>query len=1438
MNLYRPSSDAPTVIDLDVDMSPTPSTSSHHLTTHSNPPEFRYSNHFSSSSDFLNHDFHQPKPKQIPLRATAIAPPTQFSHPSQSADAAHAAEEAASVAAVVSQPLQHTQPHNTQPNLDGAYSPATTSIPITDAENAHLAQRSVEQDISTVTPTDKETPFFKPLSPDNAVDQLLPHDRPFAQAENADFLHENEGEDSEPRRKALGLKELSMKNVQQLPQEDDSPSSAKTSLANPAETLSSNSKRSKAIEVVTIESDSDDVSLPPSHPKPASVTPLPAKPAKRPRTSLPDVIDVDDLDVIAELEELARAPQRRRYYTPPVPMGGAAPPAGIQEKSRLHISRGGGLFSVDEEGNIEIVDSDDEAEVAERVVRESDGLSVFASIEEAEKAKDILNSSFLADTAFNNFDRAGQSAQMTESQDYKCTNVTGVPFSIGETAGMRANDSPPILPHETSMVVDGHLPSASTLGGLSGSRFRRLSGAQTIAPPPVVRNGGQNAGASNGLVTTQGTQYTRVNDANEPGFNPATADDVPQNPATHPIQFDEESNENEIIQPDLAESFLAHPHSRMQIANGHNVRPQFVAVVSPGLSQSMSNPEMPTLSLNFGATDAASGRTQERDEVEAEGLSAQGLRNLVKQNLLTADATEEAETPKELSVSLMPHQKRALAWMAKREMPFQSDEDIIAVDEQCLGGILADDQGLGKTLTMIALLVKTAPAAKTFNLDSDNSESSESNICSSDFIDDSSVEGVMNKQESKSVPWCTLIVCPLSVINQWKEEIESKVKPNYLPKIYVYHGPKRTRSARRLGTYDIVITTYAVLVNEYPKILKDHPDYEMRKAEKLEPPRREAGPVCRVQWRRVILDESQYIKNRGTDTWSAVMSLQAERRWCLSGTPIQNCVDDLYSLFCFIRYKFVANYEMWNLKWKKQLEHPDPRRRTRAFRRFQTITGVVLLRRTKMDKINGKPLISLPPRITNLYHKPFADAEEAQVYRAVQEKTILEVNKFIVNGTFNANYSSVLLLLLRLRQACSHPFLIEYARIQGGYGMTQVVNPNFATLYTVEELDEAMELCSGGHSLLAMIDENMRDRVARYFAPPEKGQPVTTLFHCSYCTQVSGWVQGWVLGCGEVFCSKCRTVVEQRKECLRCARSIASSDPVEAIINADHLRKEVHAKVMLGMSHSNTNVTAAEFKTLLEEELERRKMVHGEVRGDLNARQGGESGTPGRYARPQRRTEDGKRKLVAAFSQHSTKIRQITEELEGVRRRGEGEKTLIFSQWTSMLDIIEFHLKMRGFGTCRLDGTMTLTTRQQQIKEFQKNKEKEVFLISLHAGGTGLNLTASNRVILTDVWWNPAVEEQAIDRVHRIGQTRSVHVSRFKMMHTVEERIYSLCEKKRETAQGTLGEAGKQNYGRTKLTRQEIMSLFSATAEDVIRNAGEGTAAARAASNLLNFSRM
>jgi superfamily II DNA or RNA helicase len=166
----------------------------------------------------------------------------------------------------------------------------------------------------------------------------------------------------------------------------------------------------------------------------------------------------------------------------------------------------------------------------------------------------------------------------------------------------------------------------------------------------------------------------------------------------------------------------------------------------------------------------------------------------------------------------------------------------------------------------------------------------------------------------------------------------------------------------------------------------------------------------------------------------------------------------------------------------------------------------------------------------------------------------------------------------------------------------------------------------------------------------------------------------------------------------------------------------------------------------------------------------------------------------------SSKVERLVEALEDAV--AEGHKALVFSQWTSLLDRIEPHLTAAGIRFTRLDGSTR--DRGAAVAEFQDEAGPPVFLVSLKAGGTGLNLTAADHVFLLDPWWNPAVEEQAADRAHRFGQLRPVMVYRMVTKDTVEERILALQESKRRIAEVALGEASQAGG----ITREELLALI------------------------------
>jgi SNF2 family DNA or RNA helicase len=225
----------------------------------------------------------------------------------------------------------------------------------------------------------------------------------------------------------------------------------------------------------------------------------------------------------------------------------------------------------------------------------------------------------------------------------------------------------------------------------------------------------------------------------------------------------------------------------------------------------------------------------------------------------------------------------------------------------------------------------------------------------------------------------TLVVCPTSVLRQWAQEIRDKVTAEAKVSVLVYHGSSRTRDPQELAKYDVVLSTYSIVSMEVPKQpLPEEKDEDKRnpndygfvpfskpKKEKPEKVKKakgkgrgmavdgdtsisvDSGPLARVAWFRVVLDEAQSIKNYRTQVARAAWGLRAKRRWCLSGTPIQNSVDDLFSYFRFLRYFPWDTYK----KFQYDIKDPVSRNPSEGYRKLQAILKPIVLRRTKSKAI-------------------------------------------------------------------------------------------------------------------------------------------------------------------------------------------------------------------------------------------------------------------------------------------------------------------------------------------------------------------------------------------------------------------------------------------------------------------------------------------------------
>ena len=340
-----------------------------------------------------------------------------------------------------------------------------------------------------------------------------------------------------------------------------------------------------------------------------------------------------------------------------------------------------------------------------------------------------------------------------------------------------------------------------------------------------------------------------------------------------------------------------------------------------------------------------------------------------------------------LDVKLLPHQVEGVEWMKGREL------GPVKRGKVPRGGILADDMGLGKTLQSISLILSNQRPEK-----GDKAW----------------------KKNYEDVSRTTLVVAPLALIRQWEAEVKEKVARSHSMRVYVHHGPGRTKSSKELSSYDVVVTTYQTLVSEHGTSSSS-----------------EGGPksACYgLHWWRVILDEAHTIKNRNAKATKACCGLRSVFRWCLTGTPMQNNLDELQSLIHFLR---IQPYDDLR-EWRDQIDKPMKGGRGHlALRRLHSLLRCFMKRRTKEilkeeGALNpgGKPSKageSSGPGFKVTERKVVAiaaefSAEEKRFYDRVQQRADKTLEKMLRG---KVNYANALVLLLRLRQVCNHPKLVE-----------------------------------------------------------------------------------------------------------------------------------------------------------------------------------------------------------------------------------------------------------------------------------------------------------------------------------------------------------------------------------------------------------------------------
>ncbi|CAG7560812.1 unnamed protein product [Fusarium equiseti] len=872
------------------------------------------------------------------------------------------------------------------------------------------------------------------------------------------------------------------------------------------------------------------------------------------------------------------------------------------------------------------------------------------------------------------------------------------------------------------------------------------------------------------------------------------------------------------------------------------------------------------------------------------------------------EATKDAKdgTVDGLKVKLLPHQVEGVEWMRGREL------GPVKRGRVPKGGILADDMGLGKTLQTISLILTNQKPAKD-------------------------VPGW--KKHFEKIEKTTLVVAPLALIRQWEHEIKDKVEKTHGLKVCVHHGPNRTKRFKDLALYDVVITTYQILVSEHGNSSDAENGLK-------------AG-CFGLHWWRIVLDEAHTVKNRNAKATKACYALNSEYRWCLSGTPMQNNLDELQSLIKFLRIRPYDDLK----EWKEHIDLPLKNGRGHiAIRRLHSLLRCFMKRRTKdILKEDGA---------LNPGGKPSAKGEGSSTGFKVTERKVVTVatalspaeRKFYDRLAARAdrsledqmmqgkvNYANALTLLLRLRQACNHPKLVEGKLEKDkdamSMGSTQknqdadidAMADMFAGMGIVskdcnicgrglsgEENKSGKDICSECHADLAYFNDHERAEtserpkksktsrskrkekkekkkkkqavkeaavdekvVARDIVEvdddedtePSKAasrrrhnrnavvdsddegtvSPQKTIRKPRNRTAIvdsddEDEAEGsWLVSeneRGSLHLGKAGGEADENAEGggdsigpddsddeeskLEDKSNLSSfiendettdnlrqtegdaSDSDDSLASLTDLTKRMAAQTLDEKAPDVADTSAADTDadtTAADTTVADTTAVSGSSVSDSGSESNSDSDSQSEVSDVSSEEDDSvfypSRDPDSPQVLASSKIRELIKILQ---KEVKEHKFIVFSQFTSMLNLVEPFFRKERFRFVRYDGSMKNDEREESLRKLRSDPETRILLCSLKCGSLGLNLTAATRVVILEPFWNPFVEEQAIDRVHRLTQTVDVIIYKLTVSQTVEERILELQDKKRELAEQAI-EGGMRKEA-LKLGLNEIINLF------------------------------
>ncbi|XP_010673306.2 protein PHOTOPERIOD-INDEPENDENT EARLY FLOWERING 1 isoform X3 [Beta vulgaris subsp. vulgaris] len=699
---------------------------------------------------------------------------------------------------------------------------------------------------------------------------------------------------------------------------------------------------------------------------------------------------------------------------------------------------------------------------------------------------------------------------------------------------------------------------------------------------------------------------------------------------------------------------------------------------------------------------------------------------------------------------------------------------LVTMYEKRLNGILADEMGLGKTIMTIALLAHLA--------------------C------------------EKGIWGPHLIVVPTSVMLNWETEF-MKWCPAF--KILTYFGSAKERKYKRQGWmkpnfFHVCITTYRLVIQD-SKMFK------------------------RKKWKYLILDEAHLIKNWKSQRWQTLLNFNSKRRILLTGTPLQNDLMELWSLMHFLMphiFQSHQEFKDWFCNPISGMVEGQEKVNKEVIDRLHNVLRPFILRRLKRDVEKQLPMkhehvicCRLSKRQRNLY-EDFIASSETQATLA------------------SANFIGMLSVIMQLRKVCNHPDLFEGRSIISSFDMegiemqlsstvcsmlspslfssTNLAGLGFLFTYldysmTSWEYGEVQSIATPSRLIERRVSHNNLEVVKPGFKYGNKG----------YGTNIFEEIQKAILE-ERLNEAKERAAAIAWWNSLRCQKKPVYSTTLRELLTIKHPVYDIQCH--------KTNPTSYDFSSKLADfvlspvelfqkiigQIESYMFVIPAARAPPPMCWCNKSGTsvfinpaykekcskkllplltPIRPALVRRQLYFPDRRLIQF---DCGKLQQLAILLR--RLKTEGHRALIFTQMTKMLDILEAFINLYGYTYMRLDGSTQPEERQTLMQRFNTNPKIFLFILSTRSGGVGINLVGADTVIFYDSDWNPAMDQQAQDRCHRIGQTREVHIYRLISESTIEENILKKANQKRALDNLVIQSGG---YNTEFFKKLDPMELFS-----------------------------